>query len=296
MYYGIFAYELTKKPPKTVRPNEHIYVTFCYDRSCSSHPLDGSRCTTQVSNWYENSELSEMVKTWLSMTENVYVYYYGMPNLFLTMSYIHTVRDDVRFIHDVGVKGICWESHFNFFETPPLALCLYAELIWDTDMSDEEYDGYYDRLLHTFYGSGAPFMREYISINDRVHECGPCYMCWGGMMHPIQMVASVDEELFAANYDALFDLIENATALADTAKQEQRMTVLSCSTIYKGSICAYPAAKAAGDAARMAQLCERYDLINERLSRYGMDMTNGTTMTGLWPCDYALTLKEIFPD
>ena len=32
LVYGVFAYEMTKKPPKTIKPNEHVTITFCYDR------------------------------------------------------------------------------------------------------------------------------------------------------------------------------------------------------------------------------------------------------------------------
>ena len=162
-------------------------------------------------------------------------------------------------------------------------------------MSDEEYDAIYERLLHAFYSEAAPDMREYLEILGRVEEYGSCYFCWGALVDPTSFVA-VDRDTFAAKYDELFDVLERAAALADSASAERRLLMLSCNLIYTGSLCAYPAAKAAHDTERMDELCRRYDLINERLTRYGMDMTKGATLTSLWGEDYKLTLKEIFPD
>ena len=299
LYYGIFAYEQTKKPPKTIRPNEHIFVTFCYDRACSSHPLDGTKCTS-LDQWpaYSNRDLADWIGTWREMTDKISVWYYGMGNSLLSMSFLHTVRDDVRYFRDLGIKSLMWEAHeMGFMPSNWIAHCLHSELIWDVDMSDTEYDALYERLLRLFYGDAANDMRLYLDIIGHVEQKGGCYNCWGGLAGNDQPFAvPFSDSLFAREYDKLFSIIERASSLADSAIEEERMLMTSCSLIYAGSLCAYPAAKAAGDTARMDELCRRYDLINERLTRYGMDMTNGETMVTLWPVDYKLTLKEIFPD
>ena len=298
LYYGIFAYEMTKKPPKTICPNEHIFVTFCYDRACSSHPLDGSKCTS-CDQWpaYSNLDLAEWISGWRAMTENLSVWYYGMGNALLSMSFLHTVRDDVRYFRDLGIKSLFWEAHeMGFMISNWIAHSLHSELIWDVDMSDEEYDALYERLLRLFYGDAADDMRLFLDLIGRIEEHGACYSCWGGLGGDHPYALTYDKDAFAREYDKLFSIIERAISLADSAIEEERMVMTSCSIIYNGSLCAYGEAKAAGDTARMDELCRRYDLINERLTRYGMDMTNGDTMTTLWPADYKLTLKEIFPD
>ena len=300
LYYGVFAYEMTKTPPKTIKPNEHVYITFCYDRSCSSHTLDGTHCTS-FDQWdgedYSNVALTARLTKWLDLTKNIYVWYYGLHNVLLTISFIHNVREDLKFLHEAGVKGIYWEAHESGFSANWIGYCLHSELLWNVDMIDEEYDALYDRLLSTFYGDAAPIMKEYISITDRIHEYGSCYVCWGGLMdgHNTEFVA-VDADTFAAKYDTLFELIESATSIADSAIMEERMTLIGCALIYKGSLCAYPAAKEAGDTERMEELCRRYDLIDGRMKRWGMDMTDESTITTLWSAAYERSLKDIFPD
>ena len=41
--YKIFAYANSNKPCLT-KPNEHVYVTYCFDGNCANHPLDGVAC------------------------------------------------------------------------------------------------------------------------------------------------------------------------------------------------------------------------------------------------------------
>ena len=63
-----------------------------------------------------------------------------------------------------------------------VAYCLHAELVWNVDMSDEEYDALYDRLLRTFYGDAAPLMREYLDVLSSTEEHGQCVACWMGLL------------------------------------------------------------------------------------------------------------------
>ena len=296
IYYGVFAYEMTKKPPKTIRPNEHVYITFCYDRSCSSHSLDGKDCTT-LDNWagdHSNPNLSSWLEQWLSFTKNIYVWYYGLHNDLSTMSFLHTVRDDLRYLRDVGVKGIYWEAHEAGFSANWVAYCLHSELVWNVDMSDEEYDALYERLLRTFYGDAAPLMREYLDVLGVIHEHGQCVACWSGLVPGGWKQTNVNNDLYAERYDLLYDLIERAVAKADSFAEQRRLEYIACNCIYVGSLSAYPKAQAAHDEARCAELCERYAKIDAILTKYGMDMTDKDTITNLWAFDYPRTLPEVF--
>ncbi len=158
-----------------------------------------------------------------------------------------------------------------------------------------KYESLTERLFRQYYGDAAADMRLFVDMQGRIEEYGSCYHCWGALMDEPAYYPAVDADAFAAKYDELFALIERTIPLADSALEEERIVMQSCALIYKGSLCAYPIAKAAGDAARMAELCERYDLIDERLARYGMDMTNGATLSKNWTTSFKRTLKEIFP-
>ena len=284
LMYGVFAYEMTKQPPKTVRPNEHITVSFCYDRCCSAHPMDGSKCTSCDQWTYSNAQLTEWLEGWLAICDYVTVWQYYMANSLLSTTFFHVIRDDVRFLAGAGVKQVFGCADDHGFSGNWIAFCLMSELYWNAEMSDAEYDALYDRLLHTFYGDAADDMRQYFEIFGRIEEYGSCQTCWGAYVPEAATCLTVDADTYAAKYDALLEIVEGAIPLANSAIGEKRIAMIGCSVIYTGSLCAYPTAKAAGDEARVDELCRRYDLLVERLGRYGVN------------ADCKPSLKEIFPD
>ena len=117
--YLVFAYHATRNLPKSVRPNDLINVTFCYDHSCSNHPLDGSKCTS-FDNWsdneHRNDNLSAELKKWLAVTKKVSVWFYGASDGLMSMSYLQNVKDDIRFLYNSGVSAVYWEAENNGYE------------------------------------------------------------------------------------------------------------------------------------------------------------------------------------
>ena len=275
LIYGIFAYAGTNIPPKNVKPNEHISITYCFDASCSAHPLDGSRCNggypfNNSDRKHANSEMAAQLRTWCDISPNMVVWYYGLGNALMTMSFVHTVRDDLEFFHDIGVLGAYWESEDGGFDTGWVSDWLANELMWNIDMSDEEYDAFYDRVLRVLYGDGGQYIKDYITAQDMFYENQPCVTCWcwGFYISP-----SLPTEWWKKYYDDLFALTETARLYADSAKQQRRLDNLSVECIYKGSVSNYFAEFNEGDDERIAELSRRYSLINERMQKYGVDMT-----------------------
>ena len=275
IYYGVFAYWDTKKLPTTIRPNEHLFITFCSDGNCAIHALDGSKCTTgePINNWkinkaHDNATVAAYLEQWLGATPNVYLWYYSMGNGMLTGEYTHTVRDNVRYFADIGLKGISWQAEDEGYSTNKAGRILTYALAWDPYMSDEEYDALYDRVLRVLYGEGAGYVREYIDLEAYIYESSACATCWGwGNTH-----WSINPTLWARYYDDLFIMTESALSLADCEKQEYRLKKVSCECIFKCSLSSYFPAYGAHDDERIAELSRRYALIDERLTSIGIDM------------------------
>ena len=285
--YGAFAYAGTNKLPKTIRPNEHIIITYCYDGCCSAHPLDGSRCTGDMplSNDmlgaadHTNQKMTADLLEWLAVTPNVVVYYYGLLNRLITMSYVHTVWDDVRFIYNSGAIGVHWESEYGEYDTGWLASWLATELAWNIDMSREEYDAIYDRILRVMYGDAGQTVKEYIAREDTFHENGPCVACW---FWDYPTSPSLPTQFWKLYYDEMFELTERARLGADSAIQQRRLDNLSISCIYKGTVSNYFAEYNAGNDARIAQLSRRWALIDERATAWGLDMATELVVNMSW--------------
>ena len=279
LYYGIFAYQGTNKLPKTIRPNEHVFVTYCYDDSCSAHSIDGRYCDEDPMKnigitWrgdHDNRIMSADLLDWLAVTKNVYVWYYGLMNGFSTMSFVHTVRDDITFFYENGVKGVFWESEDIGFSTGKISKLLAAELLWDIDMTDGEYGACYTRVLRHLYGEDAVgAVREYVSIQDRVYQNGRCMTCWSNY----GIRSHMSDVMYREVADELFEIIESAIPLADTKMHEQLLWRLSCENVYKTCSTGYFTAYNAGDDERVAELSRRYDLMISRTDALGVDVTS----------------------
>ena len=271
--YLVFAYHMTRNLPKTIRPNKLLNVTFCYDHSCSNHPLDGSKCTT-FDNWkddeHRNDRLSAELKKWCDVTEKVSVWFYGASDGLMSMSYLQNVKDDVRFLYNTGVNAVYWEAENNGYDPNWIPHWLGYMMYWDMYMSDEEFDANYDRIARVMYGEGADYAKEYVDFAASSYLHYKCSHCWNGYSYLGYETAPINKKMTADNYDLMFDLMEKAVRAADSYETEARCTRLECSCIFKGSISSYEAVRASGDEARMAVIKERYALIGEKLEKYGV--------------------------
>ena len=273
--YGVFAYTGTNKPPKTVRPNDLLTITYCFDMSCDSHPHDGSLCATGGDDLinhvpyvsyphlrdHNNTFMSEYLRGWTEISDNVYVWSYGMAAGLVTMDFIHTMRDDLVFFHDLGVSGFFWEAEDYGYSANKAAKWLMSQLVWNIDMTDEEYDAYYDRVLAAIYGEGWEYVKEYITAVDSIYRSGPCLHGWSGYLV---------EPMWEKRCDALYELMECALSLADSSKQEKRIAKIDLSCIYSGCAASFFSAWEAGDGERLAELERRYQLVIERAKKYDL--------------------------
>ena len=292
LYYGVFAYMYpgTSKPPLTIRPNKLLKITFCFDEICVLHPIDGSRCTSgapltadtkklTVKQERENTLMCDYFRQWSEMTENMYVWFYALTNGLLPTSFVGTVRENVKTLHDLGAKGFYWEADDSGYGDLKAARLMCAELIWNLDMTDEEYAAYYDKVLYSLYGDAAPYMKQCVELETRINDNSACAYCWGWGygIHP-----SVNADLWERYYDALFELSETALTLANDARQQYRLTKYCSTVIYKGSLSSYFDAYNAYDEERLTELRRRYALIDERLGAYGIDITVPNAVDKVW--------------
>ena len=256
--YGVFAYLGTNKTPKTIKPNEHISVTYCYDNNCAVHVHDGRDCDETAKESY--------LEDWLAICDNVYVWGYAMDEGFMSACYTGMVRDNLRYFHDAGVKGIMWEAEDKGFSTGKIAKWLSAALTWDIDMTDEEYDACLDRILTAMYGDGAPYVKEYCACAAMIQRSGRC----ASSGFTAAATPTFNPAFIAPAFDTLYSLCEAALRAVDCRRQEVRMTKLWAACAYQGCAASYFDAYDVGDDGRVAELSRRYALIEKRLDSCGI--------------------------
>jgi hypothetical protein len=138
------AYQYTRKPPKTLRPETNVIVRLCSIECNFREPLDGpsnAAFLTDLQNW---SKICHRLYVWDYVTD-FSDYLLPHPNWF-------TLGPNLRLFQQYGVQGVFEEGAYqdNGAEMGELRAWLLAQLLWNPQQNDraliqEFLDGYYGK-------------------------------------------------------------------------------------------------------------------------------------------------------
>ncbi len=154
------AYNMTRKPPKTVRPHRNVVVRLCSIECEFSKPLDRS-------DFGENRKFVEEIRQWSAMNDKLSIWDYTtdfrdylgpFPNVLALQGNLKFFRAN----HVVGVfeEGAYQGRHADFAE---LKAWLLAKWLWNPDLPAESL---LDDFFKGYYGAAAPLVRKYF---DEIH-------------------------------------------------------------------------------------------------------------------------------
>ncbi len=290
MIYKIFAYFGTNQPPKITAPNEFVYTTFCYDVNCSNHLYDGSECTSNVmGRTTNNTDYAKWFDGWCALTDNMYVWTYALDTSLQQYTIIDNLREDFLYFRDNDVRGMFHEAENWDLGIRRIEFALMAELNWNPDMSESEYEALICKLLEREYGAGWQQIRNFIYEWEYAQDMVECWQCWGWTeIGPYDY--RYNTGFFKDRFDSFVDMFDDAIYNADSAFAEYNVERLSCTMLNMGCYSSYYLAEKAGDTERMAVLSDRYDLMRERLTKLGLNPDN---MPSIGPgLNYADTIEE----
>ncbi len=256
--YKIFAYEATKQAPKMTRPNDMVYVTYCLDRNCSAHPINAENC--------ENEAYCRQIKEWTDICPNVYIWYYALPEYLNQYTVVDTAYENFKQLADFKVRGMFLEEEHDVFDFNRVMNVVLYELVWNIDMTREEYDALVDSVFASEYGEGWTYIREYEHMLAESQEDNVCFTCWHCWWNE-PPVERQNNGYIVDQFDTMYALLDRAIYEADNALHEKRASILLCPAIWQG--CGFTYYKA--DEARMAVLNERFDRMISILDKYSLD-------------------------
>jgi len=259
--YLIFAYQGTNEPPKVTKPSENVYITFCYDRNCSNHKVDGTECTDIINVFNRNNaDYAGWLERWCELSPNVYLWPYTLGTGLKSYTVLDNIYDDYRYFAELGIRGIFLESEDpGAFSVKRIEHQLVAELNWNTDMTREEYDALMCTLLEREYGDGWEYVLEYIDQWNTAQDLAGCWHCWEWRYDWFAAEKRFNVGFYKDRFDYFTELMELAAADTCSAKQELMLDRLYASVLYMGCFSSYYYAYLDGDTERMAVLAERYE-------------------------------------
>ncbi|MBE6708605.1 MAG: DUF4838 domain-containing protein [Ruminococcaceae bacterium] len=294
LVYLIFGYQGTNEPPKKAVPNDMVYVTYCFDLNCSNHTIDGKSCSNKkISMGRCANEYAKWFEGWCDITDNICVWYYTLGTALQAYTVIDNIYDDYRYFAEHNVKGLFLETeNCGEFGIKRIENQLEYEMIWNTDMTREEFRAYYEKLLRKEYGPGWSLVADYVEKWEYSQDIMDCWQGWGwALIGPWDKRYSTT--FYRENFDEFCTLIETALSMTESKYQEDRLNRLYVTVLYMGCYSSYYHAWLEGDTERIAVLSERYDRSMEIVRSLGYDPTNLPTITGGDGCvHYAPTLEE----
>jgi len=270
LYYLIFAYCGTNMAPAVTKPNEQIYVSFCFDGNCSNHRMDGSECDSTVAlgarEQRSNKTYGAWLESWSAVTDKIYVWYYDLDTCLKQYNVFSVLLYDMQYLRNNNVQGVFWQCQNYGLGCQYLQHMVAAELNWDTYMTEEEYEALICRVLQKEFGDGAECIRGYLKMQSASQKAITCWHCWGTGQRIFY------EEMVAERFEETYDRFEEAMYLADSAMQERQTEILSIHAYYNGCLSGYKLAYLENDEAKIQYWCDIYDEMVKRVEKYGYHM------------------------
>ena len=256
VYVDTLAYRYTRKAPKNLKPADNVIIRLCSIECCFTHALSDESC-------YKNKEFKKDIEEWAAICDNLYIwdYTYNAETYFSFFPNFDVLWDNVNFYKDHNVTGVFLEGQQVSVsgEFAELRSYLLAKLLWDPDMTEEEYYAHMDEFLQYYYGAGWGKIKEYMTsmaAHTVKHNTHLGIFDKGEKMYPAVDDNGKRDITFSRDMLALW---EEALELAETDEQKAH--------VEKSSIQAYYLCHLSGPNAQrikylktVYELCEKYGI------------------------------------
>ncbi|MBQ7827382.1 MAG: DUF4838 domain-containing protein, partial [Clostridia bacterium] len=220
IYVGCFAYYGTTKPPRVTRPDDQVIVNFCFYISddkkttiCANHSLNDPDCE-------KNKHFTELYDQWCEITDKTFIWYYPTVAYYFanTTQDLFKMYGDIQYLAERGTYGImALQDNMDPSATYFIKWYMLQRMMWDADMSYEEYVEYMKEYLYLNYGDGYESVFDYLEIMDRAGDGDNS--CWAGIIDA--PMYKMDFSVIKQNADLILELYENAKRLARSTYEEQ---------------------------------------------------------------------------
>lgn len=220
--FWTLGYYCTATAPNMEIP-DYIYVCYCYYPGCNNHPLNGTECDPTSSgahnDWNENN-----IRGWMSVANNIHVWYYTSEFSFSVTGdpIIKRVYEDIKYIKSLGVKGIFGQASDDSLGWDGLIEYLMSEMMWNPDMSWEEYEALGHEYCNFNYGAAGEKLWEYFMFMEEASDRSGCWCCLGDSPNYVYNYAFIAE-----NRDYLVNLLESAIGLAANDTERDKIEKIS---------------------------------------------------------------------
>ena len=215
--FTTFAYSVTNDCTKKTKPADNVMIIYSDIGACMSHPIrDNVTNGCMPYNGWGYPKDAEILDQWASVTDNIIVWDYttNFDNYDAYVANFTVMLDNLKFFAENGVDGVFEQSCVvETVDFPELRRYIMGKILWDPNMTEEEYWAHIDDFLEGFYGPGWKNIRAYIDFTEAYMD-DICFCLYEDhssetMFFPINPTKMNPDETYPSELTA--DMIRNYT-------------------------------------------------------------------------------------
>jgi len=258
-----YAYQYTRKPPKTIKPRHNVMIQLCSIECCDFHAIDDASCPL-------NRSFCADMAGWKQIAQNVFIWHYNtnFKGYVLPFPNLRSIGKSVDYFAKNNGRGVFMQAAGNGFSTELSDLRNYvmARCLWKPGRDSWEESEEFCRLHYA--ESAEPILAYLKYYHDLVGQAETHPTCFPAESELCitpesarRIMAYFQEALSLAKSDVVRARVEKASLCAYRA-------VLSASTIlrlvYRDGVCRPDLEDfEPGLLDRYAALCARYGVTME---------------------------------
>jgi Domain of unknown function (DUF4838)/Glycosyl hydrolase family 67 N-terminus len=109
---GTYAYQYTRKPPKTIRARDNVLIQLCSIECCNFHAIDDPGCSL-------NQEFCDDMAGWKEKAKNIFIWHYNtnFKGYLLPYPNLRSIGRSVDYYANNNGKGVFMQAAGNGFST-----------------------------------------------------------------------------------------------------------------------------------------------------------------------------------
>ncbi|MBE6715099.1 MAG: DUF4838 domain-containing protein [Ruminococcaceae bacterium] len=294
VYTILYNYDI----PETVRPNEHLIIMYC-GAGCDNHILNVEECYPDGGQldpdgdgkglYNTNNRLALLAwgqfckesgaEMWYWIYPVTYHYYLCcspmIPNYYYNMKFL---------VEECNVTGFYYEGGGRTYSFESLKAYICSKMMWEPDMSYEQYNEYIKEYLYLYYGDGYEELFEYIQMQTEAgDQCGTCWV--NNFDRPGDMYSY---EYLAENYEYMRALLTTALEKAKNPEQARRVETLIMCCDFMGLSASYDDMYTNGDEESRKVYEERYTWMYDYIDANDFDIFSSDIYVLPEVCDFSI--------
>ena len=158
-----FAYQYTRRVPKTIRPLPNVIVRLC---NIESEWGDNIEALSERKPDSKAAEFLNNIKDWSKICDRLYIWDYAVnfSHYFIPFPNFYTSAENLKIYKKYGIKGMLQQGNFSYGGSPAmddLKIYMYGRLMKDTSLDPAEL---ITEFTNAVYGKAGVFMKQYVDL------------------------------------------------------------------------------------------------------------------------------------